>query len=106
MMAGGLEKAGRLQKLVTRWCFTERELRNFQKLGILRHWRRPNCPVNKSLSRRLPAADLYAAFAPLLGAKRIAAVDRSFTMVDRCAAALVNQDTLGVFGREDCCLES
>ena len=106
MIATALDKAQRLEKLVTRWAFTTQELHWARSLGLPASWtRRPPSPVAEVRLRRLPLADLRAQLGGCCDSDALRALDASFAMVARSAARLVTPRTGAVLAREDACLE-
>lgn len=104
-LAAALESAGKLEWLMTRWCFSASERRWARKLPLPETWlRRSVAPVGMARLQRLPGADMRQHFDRWLGRDGFHSLDKSFQMVDQAAAALVRPQTSAIMGREDACL--
>lgn len=103
-MAKALEQAGKLDRLVTRWCFQSAELPWVRQTGMPPSWsRRPMAPVAPARLQRLPRADLRQRLGRWRDRDRFRTLDESFRIVDRAAARLVRSESAALLGREDAC---
>ncbi|HEV2394157.1 MAG TPA: glycosyltransferase family 4 protein [Verrucomicrobiae bacterium] len=107
MMAAALERAGWLDRLVTRWCFTGSGWARARRFRCPERWlRRPQAPVGREHLLRVPLADVRQKGAAWFGGGQIKALDKSFARVDQAGAKLVTGQTGAVLAREDSCIES
>ena len=106
-MARALDRAGLLNGLVTKWCFTAEEARLAGACGLPAKWVQRSAPaLLQARLTRAPLADLRRCLGRLFRENSIQAGDRSFDRVDRVGAALLQEGTGVVLAREDAALRS
>jgi hypothetical protein len=107
VMARALEKAGLLERLVTRGCFTAQERRWIVKLGVAGSWsRRRAATISATRLKRVMRADFRQWIGRWRDRSCFETSDAGFKLVDERAAGLISSNTTAVFAREDACLAS